>query len=48
MYASLKDGVAFKVIEGNAITMRPSLVITQDDCDQIIEVLRKVISKISQ
>ena len=48
MYASLKDGVAFKVIEGNVITMKTSLVITQNDCDQIIEVLRKVISKISQ
>ncbi|MFT4016226.1 MAG: aspartate aminotransferase family protein [Agriterribacter sp.] len=39
MYHCLNNGVAFKVIEGNIITMRPSLVITKDDCDKIISAL---------
>lgn len=39
MYHCLNNGVAFKVIEGNIITMRPSLVITKEDCDKIISAL---------
>lgn len=39
MYDCFEQGVAFKIIEGNIITMRPSLVITKDDCDLIIESL---------
>ncbi len=40
MYDCFEQGVAFKIIEGNIITMRPSLVITKDDCDLIIESLK--------
>lgn len=39
MYDCFDQGVAFKIIEGNIITMRPSLVISKDDCDFIIESL---------
>ncbi|HTN08337.1 (R)-1-hydroxy-2-aminoethylphosphonate ammonia-lyase [Agriterribacter sp.] len=39
MYDCLKQGVAFKVIEGNILTLRPSLVITTDDCDLIVRTL---------
>ncbi len=40
MYDCMNQGVAFKIIEGNIITMRPSLVITKNDCDLVIESLR--------
>jgi len=46
MYECMKQGVAFKVIEGNVITMRPSLVITRDHCDMIIDALRKAFEKL--
>jgi len=46
MYECMKQGVAFKVIEGNVITMRPSLVITRDHCDMIIDALRKALEKL--
>ena len=46
MYHCLEEGVAFKVIEGNIITMRPSLVITKDDCDLILEALTNALEKI--
>ena len=46
MYHCLEEGVAFKVIEGNIITMRPALVITKEDCDRILEVLTTALEKI--
>ena len=39
MYDCLEQGVAFKVIEGNVLTLRPSLVVTKDDCDFIVHSL---------
>ncbi|MEJ1238039.1 aspartate aminotransferase family protein [Chryseolinea sp. T2] len=44
MYACMKQGVALKTIEGNILTIRPSLVITKDDCDFIVSTLSKVLS----
>ncbi|MCC6289258.1 MAG: aspartate aminotransferase family protein [Chitinophagaceae bacterium] len=46
MYHCLNNGVAFKVIEGNIITMRPSLVITKKDCDKIIDSLIKAFNSL--
>jgi len=46
MYDCFDQGVAFKIIEGNIITMRPSLVITKDDCDLIIESLENALQNI--
>lgn len=43
MYHCLDQGVAFKIIEGNIITLRPSLTITKDDCDWIVDSLRKAL-----
>lgn len=40
MYDCMRQGVALKIIEGNILTMRPSLVITKDECDQIIQTLK--------
>lgn len=47
MYHCMNEGVAFKIIEGNVITMRPSLVITKDHCDMIIHSLRNALEKIN-
>lgn len=47
MYDCLEQGVAFKVIEGNIITMRPSLILTKDDCDLIISTLKNALGRIS-
>ncbi|MBS1932462.1 MAG: aminotransferase class III-fold pyridoxal phosphate-dependent enzyme, partial [Bacteroidetes bacterium] len=47
MYHCMQQGVAFKVIEGNIITMRPSLVITKDHCDMIVTALKNSFEKIN-
>jgi len=39
MYECIKQGVALKVIEGNVLTLRPSLVITKDECDKVVEAI---------
>jgi len=44
MYQCMERGLALKIIEGNVITMRPSLVLTKSDCDFIISVLREVLT----
>ena len=46
MYTCMKEGVAFKLIEGNIITIRPALTITKDHCDMIIAALKKAFGKI--
>ncbi len=47
MYDCLEQGVAFKIIEGNIITMRPSLILTKDDCDLVISSLKNALEKVS-
>jgi len=46
MYHCMNEGIAFKIIEGNVITMRPSLVITKEHCDMIIRALRNAFEKV--
>ncbi len=46
MYHCLEQGVALKIIEGNILTMRPSLVITRADCDLIVAVLKESFSRL--
>lgn len=43
MYYCMQLGIAFKIIEGNVITMRPALTITKDDCDRVVEVLKRAL-----
>lgn len=43
MYYCMQQGIAFKIIEGNVITMRPALTITKDDCDRVVEVLKRAL-----
>ena len=45
MYDCLEQGVALKIIEGNIITMRPSLIITKYDCELIIDSLGNALRK---
>jgi len=44
MYECLKRGVAFKLIEGNVMTIRPALTISQSQCDELVSVLASVLS----
>ena len=46
MYHCMNQGVAFKIIEGNIITIRPSLILTKDHCDTIIDSLKNVFEEI--
>ena len=46
MYHCMQQGVAFKIIEGNIITMRPALIITKQHCDMIIDALKNAFEKI--
>jgi 4-aminobutyrate aminotransferase len=46
MYHCMQQGVAFKIIEGNIITMRPALTITKDHCNMIIDALRNAFEKV--
>ena len=43
MYRCMERGLAFKTIEGNVITLRPSLILTQDQCDFILETIEAAI-----
>ena len=43
MYHCMNEGIAFKLIEGNIITIRPALTITKDHCDSIISALKKAL-----
>lgn len=43
MYSCMKKGVAFKIIEQNIITLRPSLVINKNDADLLVDALKQAI-----
>ncbi|AYB32599.1 aspartate aminotransferase family protein [Chryseolinea soli] len=45
MYDCLEQGVAFKVIEGNILTLRPALTITKDECDLIVTALENAFDR---
>ncbi len=47
MYSCLEQGIALKVIEGNILTLRPALCITQNDCDWVIDALGKALEGLS-
>ncbi len=40
MYKSMEKGLAFKLIEGSVITLRPALIITKEDVNFAINILR--------
>ena len=48
MYASLERGVSFKIIDQSVITLRPALVITQEEMDRALDVLDESIGDIER
>lgn len=46
MFKAFDRGVAFKIIEGNVITLRPSLTLTRDEMDVVLEVLDECIGEV--
>jgi len=48
MFKCLEKGLSFKTIEGNVITLRPALVITQEEMDRALGILEEAISAVEQ
>jgi len=48
MYKCMEKGLAFKLIEGNVITLRPALVITGEEMDRVLDILDKTIADVAQ
>lgn len=46
MFKAFEKGVAFKIIEGNIITLRPSLTLTHDEMDKVLDVLEECITEV--
>ncbi|MEQ9374159.1 MAG: aspartate aminotransferase family protein [Imperialibacter sp.] len=46
MYLCMKEGLAFKIIEGNIITLRPSLIIDKDEVNFIVETIKNALRKV--
>jgi len=46
MYMCMEKGVAFKIIEGNVITLRPSLIITEEEMDFALSVIEEAIDRV--
>jgi 4-aminobutyrate aminotransferase-like enzyme len=48
MFRSFEKGVAFKIIEGNIITLRPSLTLTREELDTVLDVLEESIGEVEK
>lgn len=48
MYKCMEKGLAFKTIEGNVITLRPSLIITKDEMGRALDILDEAIGEVSR
>ncbi len=48
MYKCMQNGLAFKTIEGNVITLRPALVITRDEMDRALDILDIAIGEVEK
>ena len=48
MFKCLEKGLSAKTIEGNVLTLRPALVITQDEMDRAIDIIDEVIGEVEQ
>ena len=46
MFKCLEKGLSFKTIEGNVITLRPALVITQEEMDRALGILEAAIGEV--
>jgi 4-aminobutyrate aminotransferase len=48
MFKAFEKGVAFKIIEGNIITLRPSLTLSKDEMDKVLNVLEECIAEVEK
>jgi 4-aminobutyrate aminotransferase len=48
MFKCMERGVAFKTIDGNMITLRPALVITQQQMDGALDVIEGAIGDVER
>jgi 4-aminobutyrate aminotransferase len=48
MFKCLEKGLSFKTIEGNLITLRPALVITQEEMDRALNILEEAIGEVER
>jgi 4-aminobutyrate aminotransferase-like enzyme len=48
MFRCLEKGLAFKVIEGNVVTLRPALTITREEMDRSLDILDETIGEVEQ
>jgi 4-aminobutyrate aminotransferase len=48
MFKCMEKGVAFKTIDGNMITLRPALVITQEQMDGALAVIEEAIGEVER
>ena len=48
MFKCLEKGLSAKTIEGNILTLRPALVITQDEMDRAIDIIAEAIAEVEQ
>jgi len=48
LYKCMEKGVAFKTIEGNIITLRPSLLISKEEMDHAIDILDNAIEEVEK
>jgi 4-aminobutyrate aminotransferase len=48
MFKCLEKGLSAKTIEGNVLTLRPALIITQDEMDLAIDIIDEAISEVEQ
>jgi 4-aminobutyrate aminotransferase-like enzyme len=48
MFKCLEKGLSAKTIEGNVLTLRPALVITQQEMDRAIDIIDKAIGEVEE
>jgi len=48
MFKCLEKGLSAKTIEGNVLTLRPALIITQEEMDRAIDIIDEAIGEVEQ
>lgn len=48
LFKCMEKGVAFKTIDGNMITLRPALLITQQEMDEALDVIEEAIGEVER
>jgi len=48
MFKCLERGVSFKTIDGNVLTLRPALVITQPEMDRALDIIEEAIGEVEK